>query len=63
VVGLTLAKARAKIRKAHCRTGKVSRRVSVKRKRGKVLAQSPRAGRKLANGHRVNLVVGRGRRR
>jgi hypothetical protein len=63
VVGLTLAKAKAKIRKSHCRTGKLSRKVSVKRKRGKVLAQSPRAGRKLANGHRVNLVVGRGRRR
>jgi beta-lactam-binding protein with PASTA domain len=31
----------------------------VRRKRGKVLSQSPRAGKSLVLGARVNLVIGR----
>jgi beta-lactam-binding protein with PASTA domain len=59
VVGLALRRAETKIRKAHCRTGKVSRRRVARARRGRVIAQSPRAGRRLANGARVSLVVGR----
>jgi uncharacterized delta-60 repeat protein len=58
VVHLRLAKARVKIRRAHCRLGRV-RRVRARRFRGIVIGQSPRAGRRLAHGSRVNLVVGR----
>jgi beta-lactam-binding protein with PASTA domain len=56
---LGLGKAETKIRKAHCRTGKVTRRRVARARRGKVISQRPRAGRRLANGGRVNLVVGR----
>ena len=63
VVGLTLTRAKAKIRTAHCRTGKITRKVSSQRKKNHVLAQSPRPGRRLANGARVRLTVGKGPRR
>jgi hypothetical protein len=59
VVGRTLGRAATLILRAHCRVGRVTRRRSVRKKRGKVLAQSPRAGRSLEVGSRVNLVVGR----
>jgi len=59
VVGLTLAKARTRIRAHHCRTGKIKRKAASRKKRNHVLAQSPRPGRRLANGARVNLTVGR----
>jgi beta-lactam-binding protein with PASTA domain len=63
VVGMTLKKAKTRIVKAHCRVGRVTRRFSTLKERGKVLAQSPRRGRKLANGSRVNLTVGKGSKR
>ena len=63
VVGLKLNAAKTRIRRARCRVGRVTRRFSSRRKRGKVIAQSPRAGRRFAVGHRVNLVVGKGPRR
>jgi hypothetical protein len=59
VVGRTLGRAATLILRAHCRVGRVSRRHSVRRKRGKVLAQSPRAGKSLVLGTRVKLVIGR----
>jgi beta-lactam-binding protein with PASTA domain len=62
VVGKTLAKAKTAIRRHHCKTGKVTRKTSSQRLKGKVIRQSPRAGRRLANGHKVNLTVGKGRR-
>jgi beta-lactam-binding protein with PASTA domain len=55
-----LGKAEARIRSAHCRTGRISRKTSSARKKNRVLAQSPHPGRKLARGARVGLVVGRG---
>ena len=58
VVHLRLAKARTKIGRAHCRVGRI-RRVRARRFRGIVIGQSPRTGRRLARGSRVNLVVGR----
>jgi uncharacterized repeat protein (TIGR01451 family) len=60
VIGQTLAKARAKIVKAHCRVGKITRRASTSKKRGRVLAQRPRPGRHVSRGTRVNLTLGRG---
>ncbi|HEU0317474.1 MAG TPA: PASTA domain-containing protein, partial [Solirubrobacteraceae bacterium] len=53
VVGLTLARARAAIKKRHCRSGRVARAFSKKVRRGRVLAQHPRAGKHLAPGARV----------
>ena len=59
VIGKRLAPARRTIRARHCRVGRVRYR-RAQRTRGRILSQSPRAGRRLANGARVNLVVSRG---
>ena len=59
LVGLTLKKAKARIKRAHCTVGKVTRKRSVKSKRGKVLAQKPKPGKRLAPAARVSLTVGR----
>jgi PASTA domain len=57
VVGLTLARAKTRIRRANCRVGRVRR---VRRGRpGRVLSQSPRAGTIKPRGFAVRLVVGR----
>ncbi|MGH3081192.1 MAG: PKD domain-containing protein [Gaiellaceae bacterium] len=61
VVGRTLARAKLAIKKARCRTGKVRRAYSKKRRKGVVVSQIPRAGRRLAVGARVHIVVSRGR--
>jgi beta-lactam-binding protein with PASTA domain len=63
VVGLTLSKAKTRIRRAHCRTGKVTKRLSSRRLRNHVLRQRPRPGTRLLNGGKVNLTVGKGPRR
>jgi beta-lactam-binding protein with PASTA domain len=57
VIGLTLAKAKAKIRKRHCRVGKIRRARS--NRVGRVIGQSPRGGVTKPNGFKVKLVVGR----
>ena len=54
--------ARSAITKADCRVGKVKRVRSKKVKRGRVISQSPKAGKSLPNLGKVNLVVSRGRR-
>jgi outer membrane protein assembly factor BamB len=61
VVGLKLAKARARIRARHCSIGRISKRASAPAKKGRVLWQSPKAGRTLRNQAKVNLRVGKGR--
>jgi len=58
VVHKRLATARSRIRRANCSVGRI-RRVRARRFRGRVVAQSPRPGRVLRQGARVNLVVGR----
>jgi beta-lactam-binding protein with PASTA domain len=63
VIGKTLAKAKTKIRQHHCKVGNVTRKASSQRLKGKVLKQSPKAGKRFANGHKVNLTVGKGGRR
>jgi hypothetical protein len=62
VKGKTLAVAKRKLTAAHCKTGKTKTAKSKTVKKGNVISQSPKAGRKLARGSKVNLVVSRGRR-
>jgi beta-lactam-binding protein with PASTA domain len=61
VVGKKLKAARSAIVRAHCRVGKVKKRYSRRVRKGRVLAQSPKAHRRLARNTKVNLVVSRGR--
>jgi len=63
VVGLKLAKAKSKLVKAHCKTGKVTRKFSSSKKKGKVVGQKPKAGKTLPAGSKVRLTVGKGPRR
>jgi hypothetical protein len=60
VVGKTLKKAKALIKKRHCRVGKITRKFSTKKKKGRVLKQSPKPGKKLAPSAKVKLIVGKG---
>jgi Tol biopolymer transport system component len=57
VVGLRLAVAKQRIRRANCAVGRIRKKHS--KRVGRVLAQSPRPGTKLPQLGRVNLVVGR----
>jgi uncharacterized repeat protein (TIGR01451 family) len=60
VVGLTLAKAKGKIRTAHCGVGKIRKKFSSRKKKGHVLSQKPKPGKTLPAGSKVNLTVGKG---
>jgi beta-lactam-binding protein with PASTA domain len=60
VVGKPLAKAKATIANAHCKTGAVTR-VKSKLKAGLVVSESPKPGMHLKNGAKVNLKVSRGK--
>jgi beta-lactam-binding protein with PASTA domain len=57
VIGLTLGRARTKIRRANCSVGRIRRARS--RRVGRVIGQSPRPGAVKRRGFPVNLVVGR----
>jgi subtilisin family serine protease len=57
VIGLTLGRARVRIRRAHCSVGRISRVRS--RRVGRVLRQSPRPGAVRRRGFKVKVVVGR----
>jgi alpha-tubulin suppressor-like RCC1 family protein len=58
VVGKRLAKARARIVRAHCRVGRIAQ-VASTRSRNLVVRQSPRPGKHLQAGARINLSVSR----
>jgi beta-lactam-binding protein with PASTA domain len=60
LVGLTLKKARGKLLKAHCRLGKVTKKASSAKKKGRVLSQKPKPGKRLANGAKVKVTIGKG---
>ena len=62
VVGRTLPTAQRLIRRRGCRVGRVRRVRSTRARRGRVMRQTPRAGRRVVRGTRIALVVGRGRR-
>jgi beta-lactam-binding protein with PASTA domain len=57
-----LLKAETRIIRASCRVGRVTRKASARKKKGRVLAQTPKAGTVLPNRGKVRLTVGRGRR-
>jgi beta-lactam-binding protein with PASTA domain len=59
VVGLRLAVAKTRVRRARCSVGRVRSARSSARRAGKVLRQSPSPGTRLPLRSRVNLVVGR----
>lgn len=59
VIGQMLGRARRSIRARHCAVGRV-RYTRSTRSRGKVISQKPRAGKRLARGSPVSLVVSRG---
>ena len=63
VRGRAFASAKTALTRAHCKVGKVKRRYSAKVKRGRVISQRPRAGARLAELAKVDLVVSRGKRR
>jgi subtilisin family serine protease len=60
VIGAKLATAKARIKARHCRVGKLTYIKSTKRKKGKVIRELPRAGKRLGNNARVNLWLGKG---
>jgi hypothetical protein len=60
VLGLSLANAKARIARANCKAGKLIRRASTRKQKGKVVAQRPKPGTKLKNGGAVNLTLGKG---
>jgi beta-lactam-binding protein with PASTA domain len=57
VVGLSLGRAKAKIRRARCSVGRIRRARSTRV--GRVIGQSPRPGVVKRRGFPVKLVVGR----
>jgi beta-lactam-binding protein with PASTA domain len=61
LAGKTLAAATALLKKANCKTGKVTRVKSKKVKRGAVVSSKPKAGTSAAAGTPVALVVSLGK--
>jgi hypothetical protein len=57
-----LATAKRKLAAAHCKTGKVTKAKSATVPKGRVISQKTSAGKRLAAGSKVNLVVSRGKR-
>jgi beta-lactam-binding protein with PASTA domain len=61
-MGKSLKAAQRAIRAHNCNVGKIKRAASRKIKKGHVISQRPRSGRRLKHGARVSLVVSKGRR-
>jgi hypothetical protein len=61
VKGKKLRAAKRSIRKAHCSPGKVTRAFSKSVKKGRVISQKPKPGKKLAAGSKVKLKVSKGK--
>jgi beta-lactam-binding protein with PASTA domain len=57
LIGMTLLRAKRRIRARHCSVGRIRRQRS--RRVGRVIAQFPQAGAIRARGYRVQLVIGR----
>jgi len=60
VIGAKLGTACSKIRARHCRVGKLTYIRSTKKRKGKVILESPKPGKHLGNNAKVNLWLGRG---
>jgi hypothetical protein len=63
VRGRTLVRAKARIRRAGCKTGSIRRSFSSSVRRGRVVSQTPRAGARVRRGAKVSLVLSKGARR
>ncbi|HJU36504.1 MAG TPA: PASTA domain-containing protein [Gaiellaceae bacterium] len=61
--GKTLARAKVFLRASHCGVGKVRYSFSRNVEKGRVISQNPLAGWHREQGAKVNLVVGKGRRK
>jgi thermitase len=61
VLGKKLTSARTSIKKRHCKVGRVKYVKSSKKRKGKVVRESPSPGKLLGNDAKVNLWLGRGR--
>ncbi len=61
VVGLTERAAKAAIKDAACTTGRITRKYSKARPKGRVLAQRPGADFVVSVGTKVNLTISKGR--
>lgn len=61
LTGLTQAAASKRLKSAGCAVGKVTRKPAAKKRVGRVISQSRKAGSKVAKGTKVNLTVGRAR--
>jgi len=59
VLGLRLAAAKTKIRRAHCSVGRIRRARSRRSLRGRVIAQSPRPRTVKRRNFPVRLTIGR----
>jgi beta-lactam-binding protein with PASTA domain len=60
LTGLTLRRATQKLEKQGCARGRISYVKSAKVKKGRIVRQSAKAGKKLKLGGKVRLVVSRG---
>ncbi len=63
VLGKALSSARTKLKSRHCRLRRVLYARSTKKRKGRVLAEKPKAGHRLGSNAKVDLVVGRGPKR
>jgi beta-lactam-binding protein with PASTA domain len=61
VLGKKLGSARTSIKKRHCKVGHVRYVKSSKKRKGKVVRESPAAGERLGSNARINLWLGLGR--
>jgi hypothetical protein len=61
VKGKTVAAAKRAIKAHHCTVGRIKHALSRTVKKGRVISQKPRPGRRLKHGAKVNLVVSKGR--
>jgi hypothetical protein len=61
VKGKKLRAAKQAIRRSHCSVGRVTRAFSTKVKKGRVISQKPKPGKKLAAGSKVKLKVSKGK--
>ena len=61
VVGLKEADAKSKIGKAGCAVGKVVRKYSTRRPKGRVLSQNPTSDFVLDTGSKINFTVSKGK--
>jgi beta-lactam-binding protein with PASTA domain len=60
VVGKKLSLAKTAIKTRHCRVGALRYVKSTRKKKGRVVRETPAPGKRLGNNTKVNLWIGRG---